>query len=231
MSNCYYFTMKSRFYSLIILFLLMNNVFAINYYANVNINVVDENVFITGLTNHPELYNGDYNHFLTFSEPYYLLNISLFDNFSNYVYEINLPANAIINYMKTPNIMSLDYESNKITITAIGTNEPFKAIIQYSLKDSSVNYYYFLLLIPLFALIFFFLINKSKKKINYLILTSRQLEIFKLIEKKDGITQKEIEQKLDMPKAALSRNIESLVKKDFINKEKKGVTNLLFVKK
>ncbi|MBU2442886.1 MAG: winged helix-turn-helix transcriptional regulator, partial [Nanoarchaeota archaeon] len=56
-------------------------------------------------------------------------------------------------------------------------------------------------------------------------------EIMRIIEKnKKPITQAALEKILKIPKSSLSRNIDSLVRKDIITKEGKGMSNVLFLK-
>ncbi|MBN1923207.1 MAG: hypothetical protein JW791_00420 [Nanoarchaeota archaeon] len=219
----------------LLLFLLTPLVFAADYYADVSI-VVDNNglVSISGLTNHPILNTVESSDFTTFGNNYWLLNITLLDVFSNYVYEITLPEGAVINYINTPDIMSISHDNGNMIITAIGNDEPFKAVVQYSVRQS-FNYFQLLwfLVIPL-AVIAYFYLKKSKKrakKIDYFLLTERQASIMRIVEKKKKVTQKQLENILNLPKSALSRNIESLIRKDLIVKERKGLTNVIMVKK
>jgi uncharacterized membrane protein len=63
-------------------------------------------------------------------------------------------------------------------------------------------------------------------------LTDRQVKIVSYIEEKGGqVSQAELEKKLDMPKSSLSRNVDSLVRRDIIEKKNVGVSNRLFLKK
>lgn len=216
--------------AIILLFILLfiSPAFA-DYYADVDI-VVNENgvVSISGLTNHPLLSSGDYN-YTHENLGFWMLNITLEETFSNYVYSLTLPSGAVINYLRTPSIMSLGEEDGHIVITAIGNDEPFKAVIQYNIEtQETINYYYFLFLLLLIPL--FFIRKKKVNKIDYLLLTNRQKQIMKIVEKKKQITQKELETRLKFPKSSLSRNIESLIRKRLIKKEKKGVTNVLILK-
>jgi uncharacterized membrane protein len=60
-------------------------------------------------------------------------------------------------------------------------------------------------------------------------LTERQKEIVNLVSKNKRITQKGLQDKLNMPKSSLSRNVESLVKKRILKKEQKGMSNLITI--
>jgi uncharacterized membrane protein len=81
--------------------------------------------------------------------------------------------------------------------------------------------------------VFFYGFIKKKspaKKIDYSLLTKREAMIIKLVKKKKRITQKMLEKELSIPKSAISRNVKSLVKKELITKQKKGMTNVLMLK-
>jgi len=53
-----------------------------------------------------------------------------------------------------------------------------------------------------------------------------------LIEENNGqIIQSEIQKKLNYSKAAISRNLKTLEKKDIIKKERKGMTMLITIRK
>jgi uncharacterized membrane protein len=55
--------------------------------------------------------------------------------------------------------------------------------------------------------------------------------IVETIQKNKGsITQAKLEKSLEIPKSSLSRNIESLVRKNILVKESKGMTNLIMIK-
>ena len=63
-------------------------------------------------------------------------------------------------------------------------------------------------------------------------LTDRQKDIVQLLIKvKRPLTQVEIQKELDMPKAAVSRNVHSLEIKGLIEIEKIGMSNLVRLKK
>jgi uncharacterized membrane protein len=63
-------------------------------------------------------------------------------------------------------------------------------------------------------------------------LNKRQKEIITLLrERKLPLTQTEIQKELDIPKAAVSRNIHGLEMKGLIEKEQIGMSNLIRLKK
>jgi uncharacterized membrane protein len=63
-------------------------------------------------------------------------------------------------------------------------------------------------------------------------LNQRQKEIMNLlIDKNTALTQTEIQKELNIPKAAISRNIRGLELKGLIEKEQIGMSNLIRIKK
>ena len=74
--------------------------------------------------------------------------------------------------------------------------------------------------------------NKPKKlnKIEIDELNSRQKKIIEIIKKEKSVTQNYLSKTLDIPKGSLSRNIESLIKKDMIIKKKFGNTFKISIK-
>ena len=67
---------------------------------------------------------------------------------------------------------------------------------------------------------------------NFKGLNQRQKEIMNLlIDKNTPLTQTEIQRELNIPKAAISRNIRGLEIKGLIEKEQIGMSNLIRIKK
>ena len=139
--------------------------------------------------------------------------------------------------MKAKNVLSIQEESKRIVITITGKDEPFVFLAQYSfVKNTNNNNIYFL--IPIFTLstagvlfIIYRTKRKKKGKLNLKTLPERQRRIIEILQKNKGtLTQAELEKKLKIPKASLSRNVDSLVRKNLIAKEQFGMTNRLTLK-
>lgn len=218
------------------LLLFIPLVFSQNYYADVNIKV-DESGYVTikGDTNHPDLIVESSQDFTSKHNKYWLLNITIQDKFSDFIFDLELPKNSEINYLKTPRLARIDNSLGNIKVTGTGEDQRFVVIVQYSIKKIKHNYLYVAAVLVLLAAlaVAYILIKKNKKpvkKYNLDVLTDRQKIIFELIKKNKKITQAELEKKVNMPKSSLSRNVESLERKGFITKEKKGMTNILFLK-
>ena len=227
----------------IILLLTLSLVIAENlYYADVNIEVIPTGfVTINGVSNHPSLNIKETDIYTSKKSNYWVINITLPDKFSNYVYSVNFPESTVINYLKTPTSVRIENIGGKISLKAIGKDEEFYFIAQYTInKQNSVftkfNLYNVILLtfILIFILIGIRLLYKKKgiKKVphyNPASLTETQSKIIDFIKKqKLPITQKSIEKELNIPKATLSRNIDILVGKGIIMKEQKGMTNIIY---
>lgn len=225
--------MKKLFYLIIILILPI--VHSQDYYADVKIDVTSDGfVTIKGETNHPLLKIEKSPEYTQKKGKYWLLNITIDDIFSDYIYELNLPDNAVINYIKTPSLSRIGYEDG-ISVIGTGKDKKFFIITQYYMTFNKKNksiLLYVLIILLIGIIVYYFYKKKKKKPYNPDILTERQKQIMKIIEKsKKPVTQAMIEKKTKLPKSSLSRNIESLVRKGILKKESKGMSNVLFLKK
>jgi uncharacterized membrane protein len=226
---------------LLILFLNISLVSATNYYANVVIDVKENgDVQITGQSNHPLLKERISQDYTSKFKKYWKLDLNIDDIFEEYVFEVRFPKYAVVNYLKIPNILSMEEQNNQLIIISTGENKELRILAQYSInkKQHSKNillFISFLMLAFSILVISYYLLNKNKhKKTKYNIdaLTDRQKQIFNLIIKNKGkVTQSFLQKELNLPKASLSRNIDTLVRKEIIQKETKGMTNLITIKK
>jgi uncharacterized membrane protein len=225
---------------------LASSALSISYYADVNLDVSPSGqVKISGSTNHPMLAAGEYESYTSKSGSTWLLNISINDSFSDYIYSAKLPQYSSVNYIKSSSPVRIEENSQRITIIGTGKSQPLSIIIQYEIKykinlwKKSVNLAApLILLAALGALIYFLAAKKSKaasppkKHYNESALTERQKQIVRLIEKKGGSsTQNVLEKELSIPKASLSRNLETLSKKGIIKKESRGMSNIVYFPK
>jgi len=221
-----------------------------DYYADIDIRVDDSGVVsINGKTNHPDLLveNSELHTFK--KQSYWLLNITKNEVFSDYIYALTLPQGSTINYIKSSGFSGIKEESGSLIITGSGGNESLSIVVQYQINNRSLDFNILLILgmlmlILVILLVFIIYQNKRKKlgdsderlddDIGYNLggLTDRQKQIIELlIETKRPLTQVEIEKELDIPKAAVSRNVHSLEIKDLIEIEKIGMSNLIRLKK
>lgn len=240
-----------------LILLLFPNVYAEYYYADVEI-TVDNSGFVTidGITNHPDLLINNTELYTSKKQSYWLLNITKGDVFSDFVYTVTLPISSSINYVKTSGSMRIEEEQGQLTISGFGQNKSFSIIVQYQVEKptdtiQTIDFSLFLasIIILFIILIISYFVYKSlwKKKENKKIMTNtneiktdfsfkglsdRQKKIMDLLIKKNRpLSQSIIQKELDIPKAAVSRNINSLELKGLIEKEKMGISNLIRLKK
>ena len=221
-----------------------------DYYADIDIRVDDSGVVsIDGETNHPDLLVKNSELYTFKKQSYWLLNITTIEIFSDYIYVLTLPQGSIINHIKSSGFRGIREESGSLIITGSGGNESLSIVVQYQINKRSIDFNILLILgiiilILIILLVFTIYQNKreklmdSNKKLdddvgyNFRGLTDRQKQIMELlIETKRPLTQVEIEKELDIPKAAVSRNVHSLEIKGLIEIEKIGMSNLIRLKK
>lgn len=218
---------------LFLIIILVANATAYN--ANIDIFVTDSGIVtITGNTDDPNLLIKDTSEYTSKKAEYWLLNISKEIIFSEVNYTLHLPKDSSINYIKTPELSRIENSAQELRIIGSASNKQLNLLVQYKINKSVVDrsniFIYILIVIILTVLIsiLFFTKKKKTRKIDLSSLTQRQAQIMKLIiSNKNKITQAKLEKLTGLPKSSLSRNVDSLVKKGLIEKETKGMTNLL----
>lgn len=224
---------KAIFFILVLLPL----VYAIDYYADLNIDV-DGSGFVTlnGQTNYPGIIVKDSDIYTSKEQSYWILNITKEGNFSEYIYRLNLPSGASINYIKSAGSFRIENRNNRLSIIGFGESKELAILVQYRIEKISytnliVSSLVILLLITVGLIVKKFIskTNKEKPKEHNLVgLTSRQKKIMQLlIEKKKPLTQAQIQSQINIPKASISRNIKSLELKGMIEKEQAGMSNII----
>ena len=250
--------MNKNIMALFLLFLLIPLVYAEDYYADVEI-TVDSSGFVSvdGITNHPDLLINNTELYTSKKQSYWLLNITKEDIFSDFVFTVTLPIDSSINYVKTSGSMRIEEEQEKLTISGFGQNKSFYIIVQYQVGKSTntiqtIDFSLFLaiIIISLFIILIvsYFVYkslwkkqenkniinntNENKTEYNFKGLNDRQKKIMELlIQKNRPLSQSIIQKELDIPKAAVSRNISSLELKGLVEKENIGMSNLIRLKK
>jgi len=187
-------------------------------------------------------------------QSYWLVNITKEEAFSDYIYVLTLPEGSKINHMDLAGFRGIEEKDGKLIISGSGQNEPLSLVVQYQVdkvseEQSLIDFIILLVLIMsiiiLTSLLLYFIFkNKQKESVAPDVsvvnegeysskgLSERQKEIVQLlIDTKRPLTQVEIQKELDMPKAAVSRNVHSLEIKDLIEIEKLGMSNLIRLKK
>ena len=238
-----------------LLLLLLPIVCASDYYADINIDVDDSGfVTIDGITNYPELLIEDAELYTSKDQSYWLLNITKEGKFSDFVFTLTLPKNSEINYIKSSGSVIIGEERGSLIVKGFGENESLSLSVQYKTEKTIEEEVIFgfdfftimllvfiIVLIILFFIVLFFMDKQKRPKsvekkeddqeIDLRGLNDRQKNIVKLlIESKRALTQTEIQHELDIPKAAVSRNIRGLELKGLIEKEQIGMSNLIRLK-
>ena len=251
--------LKKYFLIIFVLFVtLLPNVFSQPYYADIVIDVDEKgSTSITGLSTIPSiqtpLTSDDYT---SKKGSYWTLNITSQEEVNSFVFEAVLPQGATINYLKTSPSFRLEEESGRLKIIGSGNNRPLEIIVQYSIETQNQSPPYLLLLgvFVLIGIIFGGIFNviffrkqarslkkkeisktevfseNEKEKIDLTFLTPRQQEIMKILLENKKITQKELEEKVEIPKSSISRNLKTLQIKGYIRKEQVGTTNYIVLK-
>jgi uncharacterized membrane protein len=238
---------------LFLFFLLIPIINAEDYYADIEI-TVDNAGFVTinGITNHQDLLVNDTELYTSKNQSYWLLNITKDDVFSDFIFSISFPDSSSINYVKTSGFMRIEEDEGKLIVSGYGQNKTLSLIVQYQvdklINKGIVNNLLFyisiiiILIIFILIVIFYFLRNykfkvddkeKDLSEYNNLKgLNERQKKIINLLIEKDRpLSQTIIQQELNIPKSAVSRNISSLELKGIIEKENIGMSNLIRLKK
>lgn len=233
--SCY--IMKQIIIFSLLFVLLISSSFA-QMYADVEINIDnDGSATITGLTNNIFLKNISKTNLLTSKKAdYWTFTLFINESFSNYIYSINLPKDARINYIKSAGKPVIYYD-NVIKITEIGEDSKIDISVQYKIveKDYDKNLIILSVLILIISGFIIYAGRKRKKKnkakdinIQELNITDRQKDIIDLLkENNNQMNQHDIEKSLNIPKSSISRNIESLRQKKIINKIEKGNINVI----
>ncbi len=233
--------MKKLIYLIIGIIFLISITNAQEYYADTLFEIKNNGeVNITGITNNEKLQPILTQELTSKIGPIWNFKINIDENFSEYIYEIIFPQGAEIQKIKTNSNYRITTNHEQIKIIGTGNNTTLNLEVSYIIKNQPENYFLIGVLIILIIIGISFFVYKNKKQKNELkstinydkdSLTERQLKIIELLEKNDGkITQAEIQKILNYPKAALSRNLETLEKKEIITKQRKGITMLIKIK-
>jgi len=235
--------------TLLIIIIYIPTTFAQDYYADLKIDV-DSYGFVTidGTTNYPDLLAKNTEIYTSKKQSYWLLNITKEENFTEFVYVLTLPEGSSINYIKNSGFIRIEENQGKLIINGFGENEVFSIQVQYQIGKPTEEGYkeldpVFILLIGVIIFLIVILIGifvKEKVKphdlkengYDFKGLNQRQKQIIKLlIDRKTPLTQTDIQRQLNIPKAAVSRNIRRLEIKGLVEKEQIGMSNLIILKK
>lgn len=227
------------------------------YYADITINV-DNSGFVTisGNTNHPDLIVENTEFYTSKKQSNWILNITINDVFSNYNYFLKLPKGASINSFNSSDNYRIYESQGSLIVEGFGENKPFSLIVYYQITknsetdtlsfDRNILLVFEIIIIILIILLSISVFQNRRKKLVYPVetttikdenysfrgLTDRQKQIMQfLIDQNRAVTQVEIQNELNIPKAAVSRNVHALEIKDLVEIEKVGMSNLVRLKK
>jgi uncharacterized membrane protein len=203
---------------------------------------------IDGITNFPNLLEKITENYTSKKQSYWLLNISKEVNFTNFIYVLSLPQGSSINYIKSSGSIRIEENQGKLVVRGFGENENLSIQIQYQIEKSTENelikfdivFFFLISIIIVIAILLILIYGRERKKdieikengYDFKGLNQRQRQILKLlIDNKIPLTQTDIQKKLGIPKAAVSRNIRALEIKNLIEKEQIGMSNLIRLKR
>lgn len=230
----------------LILLLLAASAAAETYYADVRVDVdAGGMAVITGTTNHPQLSPRKTDAYTSKRGGYWLLNITLpeGDVFSDYVFEVNLPEGASINYVRSSGQFRITTNDGKISVKGLGKKEGMSVIIQYQLKakeNADYTPYYAAAVLAVAGVAGLgYIIHRRRgepddEPLSYDpdMLTERQREIMRVLAEADKpINQAVICEKLKLPKSSVSRNVDSLARMGLVVKARTGMSTMLSLKK
>ncbi len=237
--------MKNKLILTIILFItLLTNTLSSEYYADllIEVNENGESTF-SGITNYELLQPKTSQEYTTKLGNKWTFQLDINETFSEYVYEIKFPIGTEIQNIQTNSSYRITTKDGRITLIGTGNETQLKIKTDYLIKKSELDPTIIIFTIIIFAIIvagYLLLKNNKSKKENQTTknliydkdaLTERQLKIIELLERNNGkITQAQLQKTLNYPKAALSRNLQTLEKKEIIEKERKGMTMLVKIK-
>lgn len=235
----------------LLVFIFSPSLFAQELYADIIIDIKDSGyVTIEGTTNFPDLLTLDNQNYTSKTQENWYFNIKKDEIFSEFIIKVLLPPSSTIYAVNSSGTIWISEESNRLVVYGLGQNESISILINYKLSKSSdtsdpslindINLVFSILIIIIIILIFWNVYRSYKKRkvidksyIEQLKgLTERQKQIIKVLnESSEPLTQTAIEKLLNMPKAAVSRNIHSLERKGLIEIEKAGMSNFVRLKK
>ncbi len=241
--------MNKLYFVILITLCISTFSFAQEYYADLTITVSPTGeVSLSGTTNHPDLNSRITQEFTSKKGNIWTLGLNVPGDFSEYIYTIKFPQGTQILDLNLPSTYRLSTQNNELVITGTGEKIPFFIDADYTINQTQntgigSGLFFILGIIIVFgAFLYYKNLTKGKNtekgkeetkkvKINKDALSERQLEIVEYLEKHNGkATQAELQKVTNLPKASLSRNLDGLERKEIIQKERKGMTMLIFFK-
>ncbi|MFP4401911.1 MAG: helix-turn-helix transcriptional regulator [Candidatus Nanoarchaeia archaeon] len=103
------------------------------YYADIEIEVSDTGlVNIDGITNYEGFKDIQTHQYTSKEAEMWLLNISVDEEFSKYLFRVILPKHSSINYIKTTPNIRFETVDSRLNVVGVGEQNTFNLLIQYS---------------------------------------------------------------------------------------------------
>ena len=194
------------------------------------------------------------------NEEQWILNISSPEHFEYYIYEIHLPKGTEIDYIEDKSRVKVFKRDQLIVLGENSDDPLNIIVKYRLGESGEETYFLlgFILLVILFTSSWFYCKRKKKtesdntkkekqpikeepkveekdeddsiKKIDISIYPQRQQDIMSIVEEKEKISQKQLEDIMEIPSSSTSRNVKALELKGILGKEKIGQTNYLYLK-
>jgi uncharacterized membrane protein len=224
------------------------------YYADVVVDVQASGVAsVSGLSNHQSLQPHTTDSLTSKKSGFWLFNLTLppEDNFSDYVYEVRLPQDAEVNYVKSEGRWRIATFGDRISLIGTGSGQSLGVVIQYRITAQPREDYS----LPLAAAAAVFVVaaaayylpkrrrDKSEEaaasepesavpESHAGMLTERQKEILRILSEAGApVNQTLICERLDLPKSSVSRNISTLAKLGLVEKTRVGMSTFISLPK
>jgi uncharacterized membrane protein len=235
------------------LFLVAANLcVAQQYYADLTVDLLPDGIAnISSTSNHASLRARSTDSLTSKRGAYWLFNLTLpgSDTFSAYVFEIRLPKNAQINYLKSEGSFRIIDKAGRMAVRGTGSNESLAVVIQYNIVpqtmqetslESPVNANFPTLMVivavTLCLAAFMLYIRRKNAAPQEVIshdpnlLTERQNAILQALkEAASPVNQSLICERLKLPKSSVSRNVDSLVQMGLVKKTRNGMSTMVSV--
>jgi uncharacterized membrane protein len=208
------------------------------YYADVTVDVdASGHAALASRTNHPLLSQGGSNTFTSKRGNIWLFNLTLpgEDIFSDYVYAVNLPPGASVNYVKASGQFRIATSGGRISVRGSGEDEDVSVVIQYRLAEEKTDFSPYILgaVILVFATVAYLVLRRRRlqaapKQGDDAVLTDRQREIMRIVrEAGQPVNQAAVCERLGLPKSSVSRNVDTLAGLGLLRKTRNGMSTML----
>jgi uncharacterized membrane protein len=236
---------QSPFLFFLVFLAICSSAYSQTNYADISVRVDERGTaFFSGSTNYL-LFKQESENFTTKKGPYWVLNITTREPFSDYFISVEFPKNTEINYIKTSGSFRIA-ETPSLRLITSGSKGPVEIIVQYKVGSGSgfshdPAYINILAVGIASILIMYFSLQKirsfHKKKggsdrlkiIKHTLTDNQRLILDILLQSRDPLTQKQLQHRAGLAKATLSRNLELLKQKNIITKQSRGMSNVIFL--